>query len=78
MRLVRDVMNGEDSLAVAFNAANEVANAAFLQRRIGFMDIVAITEEVLARVENVPVGSLDDVWLHDEKARILANEVMTA
>lgn len=78
MRLVRDVMNGEDSLAIAFNAANEVANAAFLQRRIGFMDIVATTEEVLARVENVPVGSLDDVWLHDEKARILANEVMTA
>jgi 1-deoxy-D-xylulose-5-phosphate reductoisomerase len=78
MRLVRDVMKGEDSLAIAFNAANEVANAAFLQRRIGFMDIVATTEEVLTRVENVPVGSLDDVWLHDEKARILANEVMAA
>jgi 1-deoxy-D-xylulose-5-phosphate reductoisomerase len=78
MQLVRDVMNGEDSLAIAFNASNEVANAAFLQHRIGFMDIVAITEEVLAKVENVPVGSLDDVWLHDEKARILANEVITA
>jgi len=77
MRLVRDVMKGEDSLAIAFNAANEAANAAFLQRRIGFMDIVATTEAVLARVENVPVGSLDDVWLLDEQARILANEVMT-
>jgi 1-deoxy-D-xylulose-5-phosphate reductoisomerase len=78
MQLVRDVMHGEDSLAIAFNAANEVANAAFLQRRIGFMDIVVTIEEVLARVENVSVGSLDDVWLHDEQARILANEVMTA
>jgi len=78
MRLVRDVMNGEDSLAIAFNAANEVANAAFLQRRIGFVDIVATTEEVLARVENVPISNLDDVWLHDERARILANEVISA
>jgi 1-deoxy-D-xylulose-5-phosphate reductoisomerase len=78
MRLVRDVMNGEDSLAIAFNAANEVANAAFLQRTIGFMDIVATTEEVLGRMDNVPVGSLDDVWLYDEQARILANEVMSA
>lgn len=78
MRLARDVMNGEDSLAIAFNAANEVANAAFLQCRIGFMDIVATTEEVLDRVENIPVGSLDDVWLHDEQARILAREVISA
>ena len=78
MRLAQDVMNGEDSLAIAFNAANEVANAAFLKHRIGFLDIVATTEKVLSRVENVPVGSLDDVWLHDEKARLLANEVMTA
>ncbi len=78
MRLAQDVMNGEDSLAIAFNAANEVANAAFLTHRIGFMDIVAITEEVLSRVENVPVGSLADVWLHDGNARRLANEVMAA
>jgi len=76
MRLVRDVMNGEDSLAIAFNAANEVANAAFLRRTIGFMDIVATTEAVLARVENVPVDSLDDMWLHDEQARNMALEVI--
>lgn len=78
MALVQDIMHGEDSLAIAFNAANEVANAAFLQGRIGFLDIVATTEAVLSRVENIPVGSLDEVWLHDEQARMLANEVMTA
>ncbi len=78
MRLVQDVMNGEDSLAIAFNAANEMANAAFLQGRISFTDIVVTTEEVLSRVENAPAGSLDDVWLYDKEARILANEVMSA
>ena len=78
MRLVQDVLRGEDSLAIAFNAANEVANAAFRQRRIGFTDIVAVIEAVLARVENVPVVALADVWLHDEQARVMAREVIGA
>ncbi|WP_100266538.1 1-deoxy-D-xylulose-5-phosphate reductoisomerase [Mariprofundus ferrinatatus] len=77
MRLVKDVMQGEDSLSIAFNAANEVANAAFRERRIGFTDIVMTVEKVLSQVENVPVGQLSDVWLHDEHARDLANEVIS-
>jgi 1-deoxy-D-xylulose-5-phosphate reductoisomerase len=76
MRLVQDVLQGEDSLAIAFNAANEVANAAFREQRIGFMDIVTTVEQVLARVDNVPVGRLDEVWLHDGHARKLADEVI--
>ena len=76
MRLVQDVMRGHDSLAIALNAANEVANEAFRHRKIGFMDIVNCVEAVLEKVENVPVDSLDDVWSHDQHARILANEVM--
>ena len=77
MRLVQHVLRGEDSLAIAFNAANEVANAAFREQRIGFMDIVKTVEQVLSKVENVPVGSLDEVWLHDGHARKMADEVMT-
>jgi len=76
MRLVQDVMRGHDSLAIALNAANEVANQAFRDRKIGFMDIVNCVEAVLEKVENVPVDSLDDVWSHDQHARILADEVM--
>ena len=76
MRLVQDVMHGEDSLAIAFNAANEIANAAFRQRQIGYMEIMAVIESVLARVENVPVAALEDVWLHDEQARRMALEVI--
>jgi len=76
MRLVQDVMRGEDSLAIAMNAANEVANQAFRERRIRFTDIVSTVERVLERVENIPVGQLDEVWSHDAEARKLANEVM--
>lgn len=77
MRLVQDVMQGEDSLSIAFNAANEVANEAFRERRIAFTDIVATVEKVLSRVKNCPVAELDDVWLHDEHARVMAREVIS-
>jgi len=77
MALVSHVMGSEDSVSIAFNAANEVANAAFRERAIRFTDIVSTVEKVLSRVENVPVGSLDEVWLHDERARGLANEVIS-
>jgi len=78
MRLVQHVMRGEDSLAISMNAANEVANQAFREHRISFTDIVNTVEKVLDRVENIPVGQLDDVWFHDGKARKLAVEVMNA
>lgn len=77
MRLVEDVMKGEDSLAITLNAANEVANQAFRDRRIGFMQIVQVVELVLAQVENLPVETLDEVWSHDRDARRLAEEVIT-
>jgi 1-deoxy-D-xylulose-5-phosphate reductoisomerase len=76
MRLVRHVLRGHDSLAIALNAANEVANAAFRQRRIGFMDIVATVEKVLAGVKNAPVGSLDEVLMHDAHARAMARQAV--
>jgi len=76
MRLVQEVMRGDDSLAIALNAANEVANQAFRDRRIGFMQIVGVVESVLARVENLPVDTLDEVWSHDRQARELAEEVV--
>jgi len=76
--MVHHVMRGEVSLAIAMNAANEVANQAFRERRIGFMDIVSSVEKVLERVENVPVGELDEVWSHDARARALANEVIAS
>ncbi|MDX8403007.1 MAG: 1-deoxy-D-xylulose-5-phosphate reductoisomerase [Mariprofundaceae bacterium] len=77
MRLVQEVMEGEDSLAIALNAANEVANKAFRDRHIGFMQIVQVVESVIAQVENSPVETLDEVWSYDYDARRLAEEVIT-
>jgi len=76
MRLVQDVMKGQDSLAIAFNAANEVANQAFRNREIGFMSIVESVESVLSQVENLPVATLEDVWSYDREVRQLTEEVI--
>jgi len=76
MRLVKAVLKGRDSLAIAFNAANEVANQAFRERRIGFMDIVRIVEEVMAGCEDVSVHTLDEVWSRDRESRTSADSLI--
>jgi 1-deoxy-D-xylulose-5-phosphate reductoisomerase len=57
----------------AYNAANEVAVAAFLEGRIGFLDIAAVVEETLARVDGAPARDLDDLHAADDEARRLAS-----
>lgn len=72
MRLVKSVLAGGDALAIAFNAANETANQAFRDRRIGFMDIVRVVEQVMQGCEDVSVQSLDEVWSRDHESRLMA------
>jgi 1-deoxy-D-xylulose-5-phosphate reductoisomerase len=54
------------------NAANEVAVQAFLDGRIGFLDIAAVVEEALARVPSEPLVSLEHVLDADRRARSAA------
>jgi 1-deoxy-D-xylulose-5-phosphate reductoisomerase len=56
------------------NAANEVAVSAFLERRIGFLDMTAVIESTLEKAQNIPSPTLDDYRLSDKEARILAAE----
>jgi 1-deoxy-D-xylulose-5-phosphate reductoisomerase len=56
----------------AFNAANEVAVAAFLARRLPFLGIAATVEETLAEVDGAPARDLDDLIEADAAARRLA------
>jgi 1-deoxy-D-xylulose-5-phosphate reductoisomerase len=51
------------------NAANEVAVAAFLERRIAFLDIPRLIADVLDKLPVVEVNELDDVLQADEQAR---------
>jgi 1-deoxy-D-xylulose-5-phosphate reductoisomerase len=55
----------------AFNAANEVAVAAFLEGRIGFLEIAGRVEEVLARVDGAAARDLAELYEADARARDL-------
>jgi 1-deoxy-D-xylulose-5-phosphate reductoisomerase len=55
----------------AFNAANEVAVSAFLEGRIGFLDIDALVADVLGRVDGAPARDLDELREADRRAREL-------
>lgn len=54
------------------NAANEVAVEAFLQGKIGFLDIASLVEETLDAVSARPLSSLEDVTAVDAEARSVA------
>ena len=53
----------------AFNAANEVAVAAFLDGRIGFLDILRINEDTLEQTEKTELNDLNSVIEFDKLAR---------
>jgi 1-deoxy-D-xylulose-5-phosphate reductoisomerase len=60
----------------AFNAANEVAVAAFLDGRLPFLGIAATVEETMAEVEGTSARDLDDLVEADRTARRLAERAL--
>jgi 1-deoxy-D-xylulose-5-phosphate reductoisomerase len=71
LALARDAGERGGTFPCAFNAANEVAVGAFLTGRIGFLDIAAAVEDVLARVDGAPARDLDELVEADRLAREL-------
>jgi len=69
LRLARQAAEAGGSAPAMLNAANEVAVAAFLGRRIRFTEIAVIIDEVLNREAAAPVESLDAVLAADGRAR---------
>lgn len=59
-----------------FNAANEVAVAAFLESRISFGRISEVIEAVLSRHLSIPANSVEAVQAADSEARRMAGEAI--
>jgi len=82
--LARQALTTGGMAPAAMNAANERAVAAFLDRRIGFLDIVAVVTETLERMDasgdlDVGVnadGALEIAMSTDGAARRVANDVL--
>jgi 1-deoxy-D-xylulose-5-phosphate reductoisomerase len=74
LRLAREAMKKGGALPCALNAADEVAVAAFLERRLSFRGIAEVIERVLARTSRVRFEKMDDVLAADAEARRTAKE----
>jgi len=76
LRLARAAVVAGGGAPAVLNAANEVAVAAFLARRIGFLDIAAIVEETIDRYDPPVPRAIDDVFAIDAEARRHAEAAM--
>jgi len=73
-RLAREAMKKGGALPCALNAADEVAVAAFLERRLPFLGISEVIEGVLGRTPRMRFERMEDVLTADAEARRMAKE----
>lgn len=78
LRLAFEALSHGGSAPAILNAANEVAVAAFLEGRIGFLQIAEVIETTLNAIDNGPVRHLDDVFAADATARSFAESCLAA
>ncbi|WP_419787553.1 1-deoxy-D-xylulose-5-phosphate reductoisomerase [Pseudodesulfovibrio sp.] len=69
LRLAREAFDAGPSHANVLNAANEVAVAAFLEERIGYLDIPAVIEAALDRHASVDVSTPEAILELDSEVR---------
>jgi 1-deoxy-D-xylulose-5-phosphate reductoisomerase len=76
LALARAALESGGGAPTVLNAANEVAVAAFLEERIGFLDIAAIVGRSLELLPDCRVDSLDDIYDADREARSIATRLV--
>jgi 1-deoxy-D-xylulose-5-phosphate reductoisomerase len=72
LRLARESMQAGGTAPAVFNAANEVAVAAFLAGQVPFLAISRIVEHTLSRLKTAEPISLAEVLATDQEAREVA------
>jgi 1-deoxy-D-xylulose-5-phosphate reductoisomerase len=78
LALAREAGERGGTFPCAFNAANEVAVAAFLAGRLPFLGIAETVGETLAAVDGAPARDLGDLRAADAEARRLAERSAVA
>ena len=77
LRLARVALQSGGGAPTILSAANEVAVQAFLERRIGFLDIEKVVEKTLAALPHQPLHDLGEVRAVDAEARRYADALVT-
>ncbi|HSE78956.1 MAG TPA: 1-deoxy-D-xylulose-5-phosphate reductoisomerase [Alphaproteobacteria bacterium] len=76
--LARQALQQGGGAPTILNAANEIAVAGFLGRRIRFLDIIEVVARTLDRLSTTTPATLADIRALDEEARRVASEAMPA
>lgn len=74
LNLAFRAMGEEGTSACALNAANEVTVQAFLEDKIGFLEIAEINEKTMSSLKNILQPTYEDYVRVDEAARMKAEE----
>ena len=77
LELAYEALRTGGTAPAVLNAANEVAVAAFLDRRLPFLGIPRLIEATLKAVPSGPEGSLADVLVADAEARRAASRFIS-
>jgi 1-deoxy-D-xylulose-5-phosphate reductoisomerase len=76
LRVARAALVAGGGAPTVLNAANEIAVAAFLDRRIGFLAIAGLVERTLEALPDRRIDRLEDVYELDEEARATARRLI--
>ena len=76
LEIAYDCLRRGGTAACTMNGANEVAVAAFLAKRCGYLDIVRTIEHALEEATFVARPTLDDYAASDAEARRIAREFL--
>jgi len=76
LRLAFEVSSTGGTAPAAYNAANEVAVAAFLDRKIPFLGINEIVERTVGSTDTIKAPGLDDILAADTAAREAAGSMI--
>lgn len=76
LRLARAALAAGGAAPAVLNAANEIAVAAFLDRRIPFTAIAALIEDALPASVGLPAGTLDEALEADRVGRSVAADAV--
>lgn len=74
--LARSALEAGGSIPTVLNAANEVAVAAFLSRKLAFPAIVSLVDRVVSETSMVPVNCFEDIREVDLEARRKSGELV--
>ena len=77
LRLAYQAQEAGGSASCTLNAADEIAVAAFLERRIGFTDIPDVVAETLSRQPGKKAATIEEVVEIDLASRRVARQIIT-